>query len=378
MSQPLRVLLIEDSESDASLIIRHLEKGGYAPHATRVQNAAALGAALANPEYDVIVADYHLPQFDAPAALEIVRSSGHDIPFLVVSGAIGEERAVAMMKAGAQDYVMKNNLARLAPAVAREVQEAGRRRELRQSEAERVRLEQQFRHAQKMESIGRLAGAVAHDFNNVLTVITGYADLGLSELPPQHPLYDAFAQIAEAATRAADLARRLLAFSRPQPATPREVALNDLVRNFERMLERVLGEGIQLDIAIDPGAGTFRADPGQIEQILMNLAVNAKDAMPQGGRLRIETGSIAASRQLQLRITDTGSGMSPEVMAHIFEPFFTTKGEGKGTGLGLATVYGIVKQTGGSVDVASEPGKGTTFTLRFPAIASGTSECPAP
>ena len=374
MNQPLRVLIIEDSESDMGLIVRQLENAGYDVHASCVQTAKDLHAALAAPAYDAIIADYRLPQFDAPAALAIVREGGHDIPFLVVSGAIGEERAVAMMKAGAHDYVMKSNLARLAPAVEREMRDALARRELRRTEEERQKLEEQFRRAQKLESIGRLAGAVAHDFNNMLTVITGYAQLGLSEVTPQDGLYDAFTQIGDAAKRASDLARRLLAFSRPQPAEARDVVLNELVCNFEKMLGRVLGNRIQLEISLDPRAAVIHADPGQIEQILMNLAVNARDAMPEGGRLTIETAPMPAGSQIQLRVGDTGTGMSPEVMAHIFEPFFTTKEEGKGTGLGLATVYGIVKQAHGAIEVASEPGRGTTFTLVFPALPSHASE----
>ena len=370
MKRPLRVLLIEDSESDAALIVRHLETGGYTVHAGRVSTAASLRAALADSDYDAIIVDYHLPQFDAPSALAIVRERALDVPFIVVSGTIGEERAVAMMKSGAHDYVMKSNLARLAPAVEREVREAAARRELRHAEEERRRLEEQFRRAQKMESIGRLAGAVAHDFNNILTVISGYAQMGLAEdAAPEH-LRDAFTQIDDAATRATDLARRLLNFSRPQPAAPRDIVLNDLVRNFERMLARVLGETIRLEVTLDPLGAAIHADPGQIEQVLMNLAVNARDAMPKGGGLRIETRSIEADRQVQLTVSDTGTGMSPEVMAHIFEPFFTTKPEGKGTGLGLATVYGIVKQSRGSIEAVSEPGKGTTFKLLFPAAPS--------
>jgi len=377
MNQPLRLLLIEDSESDAGLIVRHLESAGYDVRMNRVQTADALRAALANPEYDVIIADHHLPQFDAPTALAIVREGGHDIPFLVVSGTIGEDRAVAMMKAGAHDYLMKNNLARLAPTVGREIRDALARKDLRRAEAERQRIEEQFRQAQKMDSIGRLAGAVAHDFNNLLTVITGYAQFGLSELTPEDHLHEAFVQIDNAARRAADLAHRLLDFSRPQTAASREVDLNDLVRNFEKMLTRVIGDAIKVDVSLDPRAGALHADPGQIEQILMNLAVNARDAMPEGGRLGIETAFIPATRQIQLSVSDTGIGMSPAVMAHIFEPFFTTKAEGKGTGLGLATVYGIVKQTQGTIEVASEPGRGTTFALLFPATAFQPRACSA-
>jgi two-component system, cell cycle sensor histidine kinase and response regulator CckA len=190
-------------------------------------------------------------------------------------------------------------------------------------------------------------------------------------------LHEAFAQIDDAAKRAADLAHRLLAFSRPQTPRPRDVVLNDLVRNFEKMLAPVLGKGIQLEVSLDPARESLHADPGQIEQILMNLAVNARDAMPEGGRLRIETASIPATRQIQLEVSDTGIGMSPAVMARIFEPFFTTKAEGKGTGLGLATVYGIVKQTQGTIEVASEPGRGTTFTLLFPATTFQPRACSA-
>jgi two-component system, cell cycle sensor histidine kinase and response regulator CckA len=302
MSQPLRVLIIEDSESDTGLMVRQLENAGHEVRASRVQTAQALRAALAGPAYDAIIADYHLPQFDAPTALEIVRESGQDIPFVVVSGTIGEERAVALMKAGAHDYVMKSNLARLAAAVEREMRDALARRELRRTEEERRRLEEQFRRAQKMESIGRLAGAVAHDFNNMLTVIVGYAEFGLSQLTPQDHLHEPFAQIADAARRATDLTSRLLAFSRPRAATRRNIAVNELVSNFEKMLKPGLGATIRVEISLDPRGGAMHADPGQMEQVLMNLAVNARDAMPEGGRLTIETTSIPASRRIQLRM----------------------------------------------------------------------------
>jgi len=366
MNLPLRVLLIEDTESDASLIVRHLERAGYGVLATCIESAGALRAELSAPDYDVVIADYHLPHFDAPAALKILRESGRDIPFLVVSGTIGEERAVAMMKAGAQDYVMKDNLARLAPAVEREIRDAAARRELRAAEIEKKRLEEQFRQAQKMESIGRLAGTVAHDFNNLLTVISGYSELGLSEVGPADALHEPLTQIRDAARRASDLAGRLLAFSRPTAAAPRNIILNDLVQNFRKMLAGALGQGIRLETSFDPETGAIYADPSQIEQVILNLGVNARDAMPEGGCLLLETIGMPATRQSLLRVSDTGIGMPPEVIAHIFEPFFTTKPEGKGTGLGLATVYSIVNQARGTIEVASEPGKGTTFSLLFP------------
>ena len=177
-------------------------------------------------------------------------------------------------------------------------------------------------------------------------------------------------EISAAAKRAAGLAGQLLAFSRPKHPIADDICLNELVRNFGKMLARVLGEAIRLDLSLDPCAGAIHADPGQMEQVLMNLAVNARDAMPQGGCLRIEVESIPAARQIRMSVSDTGVGMSSAVMAHIFEPFFTTKEEGKGTGLGLATVFGIVSQANGSIEVTSEPARGSTFTLLFPAVAS--------
>jgi PAS domain S-box-containing protein len=254
---------------------------------------------------------------------------------------------------------------------------------------DRKRLEEQFLQAQKLESVGRLAGGVAHDFNNLLTVITGYAQMLLSELPLVHPMRDPMDEIATAATRATDLTRQLLTFSRRHVSETKTMALNDLVRDFQKMLARLIGEDIELVISLDPNAGDLRADPGQIEQIIMNLAVNARDAMPDGGKLVIETApfcvderfakthlSIPPGPYVMLSVSDTGCGMAPEVKAHIFEPFFTTKELGKGTGLGLSTVYGIVLQTGGTISVYSEPGYGTTFRILFPAV--GSAALPAP
>ena len=247
---------------------------------------------------------------------------------------------------------------------------------------ERKRLEQQLLQSQKLESVGRLAGSIAHDFNNLLTIINGYAHLVLAEMGPQDTLRDSMEELSKAAMQAAALTRQLVSFSRRQVAEPKTIVVNEFVKDYENMLRRLLGENIELVLSLDPQAGAFRADPGQMGQVLMNLAVNAKDAMPTGGKLVIETSSmvvddhfarthlyVSPGQYVVLTVTDTGTGMSAEVKSHLFEPFYTTKEQGKGTGLGLSTVYGIVvNQSSGSIWVSSEPGQGTTFKLYFPSF----------
>ena len=244
---------------------------------------------------------------------------------------------------------------------------------------ERKRLEQEFIQSQKMESVGRLAGGVAHDFNNLLAVIGGYSELTLAELPEGSHLHHDILQIKHAADRAAGLTRQLLAFSRRQVLKPEVLDVNQVIADAEKMLRRLIGEDIQFTTVLAPEVGQILADPGQIEQVLLNLVVNARDAMPRGGTIRIETSSLevdlAYARQhhgvtpgrfVRITVTDSGCGMDKEVIRQIFEPFFTTKAQGKGTGLGLATVHGIVNQSGGTIDVTSEPGQGTTFQILFP------------
>jgi len=254
---------------------------------------------------------------------------------------------------------------------------------------ERVQLEQQLRQAQKMEAVGRLAGGIAHDFNNILTAITGYADLLLEDLSPADPRRQDADEVRKAAERAAGLTRQLLAFSRQQVLQPSVIDVNSLVGDLQKMLGRLLGEDVDLGTRLDPTAGRVKADPGQLEQVLMNLAVNARDAMPHGGKLTLETANAqlddtyAADHYparpgpyVRIAVTDTGTGMTEETQAHMFEPFFTTKEKGKGTGLGLATVYGIVKQSGGFIWVYSEVGHGSTFKIYLPRL-DDASERPA-
>jgi len=505
MSKSLRLLQIEDSESDADMVLRLLMQAGFEVFSNRVEDAEGLRHALEDPSWDVIIADYHLPGFDAPGALRILQECGRDIPCIVVSGMMGEETAVEMMKSGAHDYMTKNNLARLAPAVERELAEAMSRRETRQAQeelreseerlglaveatqigtfdffpqtgkliwskfarqhygvspeaevnydtfmralhpadrdrvlqtvrdalryenggeyaheyrtvgiedgeerwlssrgrvffdeesrairivgvvqnvTERKRLERQLLQSQKLESVGRLAASIAHDFNNLLTVINGYAHLVLAGMGTNDALREPMGELSKAAMQASALTRQLLSFSRRQVAQPKTIVVNELVKDFENMLRRLLSENIALELSLDPQAGVFRADPGQMGQVLMNLAVNAKDAMPSGGKLLIETSRLLVNGQsartnlhvnpgeyVVLTVTDTGTGMTAEVQSHLFEPFYTTKEQGKGTGLGLSTVYGIVvNQSGGSISVSSEPGQGTTFRLCFPSL----------
>jgi len=510
MSRPLRLLQIEDSESDADIILRLLMQAGFEVFSQRVEDAEGLRHALEDPTWDVIIADYCMPGFDAPGTLRMLQECGHDIPCIVVSGKMGEDTAVEMMKSGAHDYLTKNNLTRLVPAVERELAEAAARRESKQAQeelrgseerlalaveatqigtfdfspqtgkliwskfarqhfglssgvevtydtflralhpadrdrvmqtlqdalryenggdyaheyrtlgiedgqerwlstwgrvffdaqsqavrvvgvildiTERKRLEQQLLQSQKLESIGRLAGSIAHDFNNLLTIINGYAHLVLAEMGPNDALRDSMEELSKAALQAAALTRQLVSFSRRQVAEPKTIVVNEFVKDYENMLRRLLGENIELVLSLDPHAGAFRADPGQIGQVLMNLAVNAKDAMPAGGKLVIESSStvvdehfarthlyVRPGQYVVLAVTDTGTGMSAEVKSHLFEPFYTTKEHGKGTGLGLSTVYGIVvHQSSGSIWVSSEPGQGTTFKLFFPFFGLETS-----
>ena len=246
---------------------------------------------------------------------------------------------------------------------------------------ERKRLEEQLRRAQKMQAVGRLAGGVAHDFNNLLTVIEGFAQMLLDLLGESSPVRVEIEEILRAADRAATLTQRLLSFSRHQPAPPTVVRVNAVVADMEKLLRRATGEDIELTTFLRPDAGSIHAQEGQIEQVLMNLVLNSRDAMPAGGQLTIETGAVelaeeyarthpgvAPGRYVMLAVRDTGQGMDAETRSHLLEPFFTTKEPGRGTGLGLSTVYGIVRQLGGSIDVTSEPEAGTTVRIYLPAV----------
>lgn len=648
MNTPLKVLMIEDSESDAELIIRLLQRANFQPVCQQIQTDEELRNALSSGEWDIILADYSMPQFDALEALKTLQSFGLDIPFIVVSGAIGEDTAVAAMKAGAHDYLMKDNLARLVPAIHRELREAEMRRAKRKSqkalieslaqydflfnnmdqgviyydtngriisanpaaekilglskkqmmeknnhdskfpvikedgtefipddhpymkalntgekvrdvvmgvfneqlneyrwitvnavpqfmpgstkpyqvfatfdditelkkieqalresekllnraqqiahvghwrlnletqvivgsdefyrifgitqdklafetfisiihpdhreasvqnlrkamdtqtnfdteywiicpsgdhkyirmigeiafdrksnsrlmvgtvqditerkraEEERQKLEIQLRQAQKMEAVGQLAGGVAHDFNNMLYVISGYSELIIDDLPPDNPIRKKVEMIMKTTQRASTLVRQLLLFSRKEAMQLKYIDLNELIGNLIKMIRRMIGEHITLNIHPGFNIDNIYADPGQIEQVLMNLCVNARDAMPEGGVIEIETKNVSIDddfclahpwarkgQYVLMRVSDTGCGIPKELHERIFEPFFTTKEVGKGTGLGLSAVYGIVKSHQGFIDLTSEVGKGTTFKIYLPSADKKKSQ----
>lgn len=380
---PLRVLAIEASEPDFHALVAELENSGYDPFCLRIQSHWQFRQALRE-KWDVILANYEAPRFNIVDALRVLHEKSLDIPFIVVSPPGSSCEAREIIKAGANDCLRKDELGRLHVALDRELRAAEGRRERRH-------LEEQLRHAQRLEAVGRLAGGMAHDFNNLLTIISGYSELLLAGDDLQRSQRAALDEIRRAAQRGGALTHQLLAFSRRQPMATSIVALNDLLIGIEKMLRPLIGEDIELVTLPVATRDTVKSDSSRLEQVIMNIAVNARDAMPNGGKLTIESSNVYLDEDdvaqyvdlkpgpyVVLTIADTGVGMDDETRSHLFEPFFTTKAHGRGTGLGLATAYGIVRQSGGSISVASEPGRGAKFTIYLPLSAVEAGVAPGP
>ncbi len=517
----LHIACLEDDLRDRELVAAALQDAGLACHFTYAASQPELEAVLRQPQLDIILSDFTLPSFGGAEALRLARRLRPEVPFIYVSGTIGEERAVESLHLGAVDYVLKDRLARLGPVVQRALHEARLRQAQQKAELERINaqaaerearafmeaaqevahlgswssgplsqgplvwssevyrifglteaeftgtvegffarihpedregvkqarqaalehggayeldhrivrpdgtvrwvherakitrdaqgqplrmlgvvqditerkgLEEVLRQAQKMDAIGQLAGGVAHDFNNLLAIVQGNADLALmdSESMPAR-VCDSLKQIITATERAARLTRQLLAFSRRQVMQARPLDLDEVIANLSKMLTRIIGENIHLQRTPSARPAFVHGDAGMLEQALVNLVVNARDAMPHGGTLWLTLDTLAldaayvrahpearAGEYVRLTVRDSGTGIAPEHLSRIFEPFFTTKQPGKGTGLGLAMVYGIVKQHHGWIEVASQPGAGSTFSLFLPAIPPPAQPAAAP
>lgn len=378
------ILLIEDDPDDTLLIQETFSQRREAPEYEIVcENRLASGLKRLSEEgIDLVLLDLSLPDSTGFDTFLQVKNQFPNMPIILLTGLDDEDLAARAVHEGAQDYLVKSHLTH--HLLRRAIRYAMER--TRADEALR-RSEEQLLQAQKMEAVGRLAGGVAHDFNNMLSVILGFSDLALKKLDPADTLHRYLVEIRKAGQRAASLTQRLLTFSRAKMMQPRVIDLNAVVADMEKMLRRLIGEDIELVTSLAPQLRRVRADPAQIEQALVNLSINARDAMPRGGRMAIETSNMTLSeedarRSLNLRsgdfvslsVTDTGVGLTNDVKAHLFEPFFTTKGPGKGTGLGLSIVYGIAKQSGGDVRVESEPDKGATFRILLPSVEPRSEE----
>ncbi|HEX5070463.1 MAG TPA: ATP-binding protein [Vicinamibacterales bacterium] len=389
MTRPVTVLMVEDSDDDAQLLKRELQRQGFEPDVTRVDTGPDLRSALIAKDWDIVISDHNMPGFSGDEALRLVKLFDPDLPFIVVSGTRGEEHAVDAMRAGASDFIVKARLHRLAPVVERELLASALRAEQRRIAIALEESQRQLQESQQLEAVGRLAGGVAHDFNNLVAAILSYADLILQSLPPGDAHRDDVEEIKRAGRHAADLTRQLVAFSRQQILDTSVIDLNDVIRDNIGLLQRLAGAKVEIETDLRPSLWHTKADRTQIEQVLMNLTANARDAMPEGGRLTIRTDNVVLpsmpagpqvnvpGQYVRLDVIDTGTGIPEDIRSKIFDPFFTTKDIGKGTGLGLATVYGIVRQSGGMIQVESAPDKGAAFTIHLPRTTERPDRWPA-
>lgn len=379
MQGGLRILHLEDNPMDAALIADILEREAPGCEVVCVQSRSEFQKALETSSFDLILSDYSGPGFDGASSLRFCREKHPETPFIFVSGSIGEEAAIDSLFGGATDYVLKERLKRLGPSVSRALREAKEKKE-------RKLLEQKFLQAQKMEVVGQLAGGIVHDFNNLLAVILGHVELLLDRNYADAKVKDSLRDIHWAAESAGSLTRQLLLISRNHVLQTKTLDINCIIRAMARTLGRVLGGQIDLRVDCAPEGMWVQADSAMLEQVVMNLVVNARDAMPQGGRITLASGKAAIDqgqpggegrrpgRFVCLSVSDTGTGIPPEVLSRLFDPFFTTKEEGKGTGLGLSTVYSIVRRHSGWIEVQSRAGQGSEFRVYLPECEAAPPE----
>ena len=499
MIEPLDILIIEDRNADFLMVVRHLKHHGLPVRCSRVDSFEGLKEAVVRENWDLVLSDYDVPQLDFHDSLALILAALPETPVIMVTGTVGEERAVELLRLGVWDFVLKDNLARLVPVIERSLKDVAELRAKRlaketlsesndrfrmifehsidailltrvdgsilaanpeacrvfgMSEAQirtvgreglvdaedarvlelqetlrcdgrcsgeitmmrgdgsrfpadtssaeftcrdglrkismiirdvtqQKKLEEFYRQSQKMEAVGQLAGGVAHDFNNILSIISGFSHMILDTVQETDPVRNHTEQILKASSRAAVLTQSLLAFSRKQPVTLAVIDLSELVTGFDAFFRKLIREDIELTVNCTAESLNILADRGQIEQVMMNLVTNARDAMPDSGRLSMETLSVTLDQEFieahgygkvgayaLFMISDDGAGMDMDTQSRIFEPFFTTKEQGKGTGLGLSMAYGVVKKHDGFIEVCSEPGTGTTFKIYLPLVSA--------
>jgi signal transduction histidine kinase len=381
MEAKLKILHLEDSPADCELVQHLLLSDGIHCNIERCDSRQNFIRNLEGGQFDLIFADCTLPQFNGVHALELAREMAPTVPFIFVSGTIEEDLAIESLRGGATDYVLKTRLSRLVPAVRRALAEAAER-------AKNQEMEQRLRQSQRLESVGTLAGGIAHDFNNILTIIKGYTTL----LPMESGNPDRVREIAltidRASQRGSEMVSQLLAFARKSEGMFTSTEMNRRVRDIVTLLRPSMPANVDFELHLDDRLPEIHADQGQVERVLINLCTNARDAMPDGGKISFETSRVQGDQAplqsgsetdeyLCLRVTDTGCGMDEATRQRIFEPFFTTKPRGKGTGLGMPVVYGLMQSHNGLIDVQSEPGKGTSISLYFP-IPTQPMAQPAP
>ena len=375
--KPIKILLVEDNPGDARLIKETLSEAAADQFEIVCTERLDLALAhIAQYECDVILLDITLPDSSGLHTFERMHAQAPSVPTIVLTGLDVETLGTEAVQKGAQDYLIKGQ--EDSPLLVRSIRYA----------IERKLLENQLLQSNKLESVGELAGGVAHEFNNLLTSIMGYTQLGIAALPSGDPVRSDLEAVLRSAERASKLASQLLVFSRKKVNEPKVFDLNQLILNIGKLLRSVIDKDVEFVMLLSPDLDLVLADPDQVEQVLMNLVVNARDAMPTGGKLVIETANLNVDQAqagrwncllgnyVSLTVNDNGIGMSEEVKRKAFDPFFTTKETGKGTGLGLSICYGIVKQNGGHIECESEIGNGTSFKIFLPCSTQEVSVLP--